>query len=181
VLPDKFGTVYLIVRRLNSSTLLPIHYSVIPLPSGRIQTQQTLLTAPLHTVYHTYMNCNNYAATATMMTFTKIIIDILTGRSGFRMLAEARDFTLVQNVHNGSEAPQASYSIGVGVPSHGKRRPGCDVHHSLPSSAKVKNMWRCAATPPRALMATFALYYNNSVQFNSILFNSVGVHYPPAR
>jgi hypothetical protein len=56
------------------------------------------------------------------MTVTKIIIDILAGRSRVRILAEARDFPLTQNVHNGSEAPQASYSIGVRVPS--QRRGG---------------------------------------------------------
>ena len=49
-----------------------------------------------------------------------------------------------------------------------KRRPRCDIHHSLPSNAKVKNVWRGAATPPHAFMATLTAYCNNSVQFSSV-------------
>ena len=30
----------------------------------------------------------------------------------------------------------------------GFKRPGCQVDHSLPSSADVKNDWGCISTPP---------------------------------
>jgi hypothetical protein len=35
-----------------------------------------------------------------------------------------------------------------GVLSLGVKRPGCEAGRSPPSSAEVKNAWRCTSTPP---------------------------------
>jgi len=49
-------------------------------------------------------------------------------------------FYFLQDVQTSSEAYPASYSVGTGILSVGKMAR-CEVDHSSPSSAKVKNEW----------------------------------------
>ena len=94
------------------------HYATARSHTDPADAPDGAVTCITHT--HAHMNYKSYAATTTLVTVTKIIIDIRAGQSGVRMLAEARDFALIQNVHNGSEPPQTSYLIGVGVSSQRK-------------------------------------------------------------
>jgi len=56
-------------------------------------------------------------------------------------LVQARDFSLLQNVQNGSGSHPAFCSIDTGVLSPGTEQVGCAIYHSPPSSAEVKNKW----------------------------------------
>jgi hypothetical protein len=60
-------------------------------------------------------------------------------RIGVRFLAGARKFSLLYNVHRGSESYPASYPMGTGVDSAGVKRLRREADHSPPSSAEVKN------------------------------------------
>jgi hypothetical protein len=62
-----------------------------------------------------------------------------TGWSGFDLRQGQRIFPLA-SVQTGSEAHQASCTMGTGGPFRGgKARPGRDADHSPPSSAEVVN------------------------------------------
>jgi hypothetical protein len=53
---------------------------------------------------------------------------------------EVQNFSLLHSVQTGSEAHPAPYTMGTGgLFSLGVKRPGREVDHSPPSSAKVKN------------------------------------------
>jgi hypothetical protein len=56
------------------------------------------------------------------------------GQSGVRIPIGAREFSLVQNLQNGSGPHTASYSVGTGV-------------HLHIFSAEVKNEWSYVSTP----------------------------------
>jgi hypothetical protein len=57
-----------------------------------------------------------------------------------RSPAEAKDFSSILCVQNGSGAHSASCPMGTGGPfPGGKARPGRDADHSPPSSADVVN------------------------------------------
>jgi hypothetical protein len=51
----------------------------------------------------------------------------------FQFLARTRDFFLLHNIHTGSGAHPASYTMDTGV-----NWPGHEADHSSPSSAEVK-------------------------------------------
>jgi hypothetical protein len=70
-----------------------------------------------------------------------IVTSLKGGRSGFRTSAEARDFSLFQNVQTGSGAHKISSLVDTGGYFPGVKRQGRDVDHSLPSSASVKSEW----------------------------------------
>ena len=53
------------------------------------------------------------------------------GRSRLQIQAETRDFSVLQNVHTGSEDHPASFSVGTGVLSRGVKRLGRDVDTHL--------------------------------------------------
>jgi len=57
-------------------------------------------------------------------------------------------FLPLQNLHTGSGSDQASHSVGTGVSFHVAKWPVCEVDHSLPSSAEVRNEWSCTSTVP---------------------------------
>jgi len=46
-------------------------------------------------------------------------------------------------------AHPASYPTGTGDSLPGGKQPGREAHHSLPSSAEVKDSWRYTSTPLR--------------------------------
>ena len=73
------------------------------------------------------------------------MVDIVTGlragQSEVGISAEARYFYFLQIVQTGSGAHPHSCSMGTGVLSRGVKRPVCDVDHSPPTNADVKNGW----------------------------------------
>jgi hypothetical protein len=71
-----------------------------------------------------------------------------TGRSGGWIPLKARDFCLLHNVHTGSEAHPVSCSVGTKVLCRGVQRPGREVDHPPPSSARFKNEWSYNSTHP---------------------------------
>jgi hypothetical protein len=75
-----------------------------------------------------------------------------TGRSWVRIPAGERYCSLLQTVHAGFVAHPASCSVGAEVFFPGVKRPGQEVDHSPPSSAKVKNEWSCTTAPPVCLL-----------------------------
>ena len=75
-------------------------------------------------------NQSSIVSTATML---------WSGLSGVQILVEARDFSLLQNTQRGNSLP-------------GVKQGGCEVNHSPPSRAKVKNEWNCTSTPTYAIM-----------------------------
>jgi len=67
------------------------------------------------------------------------------GRSGVRIPARKRDFSLLQNAQTGCRAHPASCPMRNGVLSLGIKRQGREFNHSPPSGAEVKE-WRCTAS-----------------------------------
>jgi hypothetical protein len=67
-------------------------------------------------------------------------------------LAEARDFSLLRNVLTDSGTHPASYSLGTMVLSLSIKQLVCDVDHSHPYSAVVKNEWNYTSAPVCAFM-----------------------------
>jgi hypothetical protein len=66
---------------------------------------------------------------------------------GVRIPAESRKLTLLQNVQIGCRAYPASYLMNIrGFPPELKQ-PGCDVDHSPPSIAGLKNEWSHSSNP----------------------------------
>ena len=65
--------------------------------------------------------------------------------TGVRILAEARNFSLLQNVHSVLGPTQLPIEC---VPGYfpGVNRPGHELNHSLPSRVEVKNEWSCIST-----------------------------------
>jgi hypothetical protein len=62
------------------------------------------------------------------------------------------EISLHHRVQTGSGAHPASYQIGTrGLFPGGVMRPGREVDHSPPSSAKVKNAWSYTSIPPTRL------------------------------
>jgi hypothetical protein len=59
--------------------------------------------------------------------------------------------TFSHNVQNGSEAHQASHSVGTGALSFGIKLPRHEIEHSSPTGAEVKND---GAEPPILLPFT---------------------------
>ena len=50
---------------------------------------------------------------------TGVVIRLRDGRIGVRLLAGTRDFSAVTNIHSGSGAHPASYSVGTEVLARG--------------------------------------------------------------
>jgi len=51
-------------------------------------------------------------------------------------------------VHTGSCNPPIILFSGYRISLPGLKRPGCDIDHTLPSSAEVKNGWNYTSTVP---------------------------------
>jgi hypothetical protein len=66
-----------------------------------------------------------------------------------RSLSSSRGkrFSLLRNVHTGSESPSLLRN-GYRRSFRGSKRPGHDVDHSSPYNVEVKNEWSCTSTPP---------------------------------
>jgi hypothetical protein len=62
-------------------------------------------------------------------------------RSGVSLPAVARNLSFLQNIEAGSGAHPASCSTSTKVLCPGVKRLGCEVAHSLTSSAEVKIEW----------------------------------------
>jgi hypothetical protein len=54
--------------------------------------------------------------------------------------------TILGGIRTGSGAHPASCQMGTEGLYAGVKRPGREAHHSLPSSAKVKNAWSYTST-----------------------------------
>lgn len=67
------------------------------------------------------------------------------GWPGIRIPVGLRDSSLLQNFQAGPGAHLASYSVGTGVISRGRRGHG--VNHSSPSSEELKNVWSYTPNP----------------------------------
>jgi hypothetical protein len=67
---------------------------------------------------------------------------------GVQVTAGSR-FLYSKIVQTGSEVHPTSYPMGTGALSPGVKRPGREVDHSPPASAKVKKMWIYTSTPIR--------------------------------
>jgi hypothetical protein len=63
-----------------------------------------------------------------------------------RFPAGAGNFSLHHRVQNGSGSYPSSYPMGTRALSRGVKRPGCEAHHSPPSSVEVKNAWSYTST-----------------------------------
>jgi len=71
---------------------------------------------------------------------------LLAGRFGFRILVEAREFSLLfKNFQIVSGQFPSQWAPGF---FPWVERPGCEFDHSLPSSIDVKNEWRYMPVPP---------------------------------
>ena len=81
--------------------------------------------------------------------------------SRFQILVGARDFSFLQNIH--TEAHPASYLMGSRALSQGVKQPRCELIHSPPSSAKVKNEWNYTFTPSICLHAIYRENLNLSL------------------
>ena len=85
------------------------------------------------------------------------IIDIAArlwaGWPGARILIEARDFSLVQNIQTSSEAYPASYLMVTEFLSGVKWLKHEVVNHSSPSGADIKNWCYTNSPPPLAYIS----------------------------
>ena len=68
-----------------------------------------------------------------------VVTRLRAGQTAVRIPACARGFSLLQNVHIGSEANPTSYSMGTGVIFVDIERPGREVEHSPLCGAEVRN------------------------------------------
>ena len=65
------------------------------------------------------------------------------GQSGIQILAEARNYSLLQKVTTGCGAHPASYSVGTRDCFTGVKQLGHDADSSPPSSAEVTDICLC--------------------------------------
>ena len=75
------------------------------------------------------------------------------------MPAVARDFYLLQNVQMGPRALHILLFSGYWGSFPGIRWLWCEVDHSSPSNAKVKNEWGCVSSPPVCLPGKVSLLF----------------------
>jgi hypothetical protein len=66
---------------------------------------------------------------------------------------KAIDHSYPHSFQTGSESQAVSYQMCSGTLFPRVKPPGCRDDHSLPSSAKVKNVWNCISTPSCASMS----------------------------
>lgn len=82
------------------------------------------------------------------------------GRSGFRIPAKTREFSVLKNVPTVSGGHSASYaSRGMFL---GVKRPGLEADHSPPFSLEVKTMelhFHSPYTPSRRVQTQFYFYF----------------------
>ena len=64
---------------------------------------------------------------------------------------KGKKFSLLQNAQTGSGAQPSYYTEGTEFFFTKVKQPRCEVDHSPPSSAEVKNGWSCTSTPPICL------------------------------
>jgi hypothetical protein len=77
------------------------------------------------------------------------------------------NFSFRHRIQTDSGAHPASYPVGTGCSFPEVKRPGCEVDHSPPSSAEVKNGWRCTSTPPHVCVAWSLLKHRENSAFAS--------------
>jgi len=70
------------------------------------------------------------------------------GQPGARILMEARDFSLVQNIQTSSEIYPVSYLMGTEFLSRVNWPKHEVVNHSSPSDADIKNWGYTSSSPP---------------------------------
>ena len=75
-----------------------------------------------------------------------IYLELLLGKSGVRILVEARSLSRLQNFQTGCGSHPTSYWLGTGS-FQGVNRPVCKVKNSPPVSTEMKNEWSCTSTP----------------------------------
>jgi hypothetical protein len=88
-----------------------------------------------------------------------------------QILAESRNFSLLQNVQTDSEAHPITHSMGIGVLPRGIKRPRREVDHSPPSSAEVKNEWSYTSTPTNFIFLFNGLATDFECERHKIPFN----------
>jgi len=76
-----------------------------------------------------------------------MVTRLLPGQSGVQIQARATDFHL-QNAQTRSGIHTASYSMHRRGSIPGVKHLQCEVNHSLPTSAKIKNRWSYKSAPP---------------------------------
>jgi len=59
-------------------------------------------------------------------------------------------------------SPPSLLSNDIGAIFPGVKRPELEADHSLLSSAKAKNAWRCTSIPPCVFMAWFLVKHKDS-------------------
>jgi hypothetical protein len=64
------------------------------------------------------------------------------GQSGVQIPVNATDFSLFQNIQTSSRSPLSLLISGYHCPLLRVKQPGCELTHSLPFRAEVKNGWR---------------------------------------
>jgi hypothetical protein len=79
-------------------------------------------------------------------------VNIVTVLSWVQFLTGAGIFYIDHCVQTGFGAHPVSYQMGTGGSFQGVKWPVCEAHHSHPSSAEVKNTWRCTLLPQCVLM-----------------------------
>lgn len=66
-----------------------------------------------------------------------------------------------------------------GALSSGLKRPESEADHSPPTSAAVKNAWRCTSTPPYISMACRLMKHNySSLRYSSLLCMDIFTFHP---
>jgi hypothetical protein len=91
-------------------------------------------------------------------------------------LPAGQDISLYHNVQTGSWAHPGSYPVGTGVFHLRVKQPGCEANHSLPSSAKVKNMCNYTSTPPIQNVDWFHLAQDRLQALVNVFDESSGFH-----
>jgi hypothetical protein len=86
-----------------------------------------------------------------LFTGVGIAFTLRTGRSGVRIPAEARDFSLLENIHINSGDHSASYLMRTGVSFQGVKQQIRETNKLPPINADVKNEWNFNSTSPTSL------------------------------
>jgi hypothetical protein len=86
--------------------------------------------------------------------------------TGVRFPTEVREFSLLYNVHTGSEDRPASYPVGLGGSFPGLKRQRCETDYSSPSNAKVKKRGGIVPLPHISLWSdTYSVKHRDKFTF----------------
>ena len=85
-------------------------------------------------------------------------------------------FISSQNMHSGSRAQPASYSVGTGGSFLGVKQLRPKAEHPPTSSAQVTNEWSCIFTPPINLHGLYRENFYHPVKHSKIVQSAYTLH-----